>query len=75
MAQKANEPVSATAALGQALLKALAKKDAEGFAQLRSGPELLVLNAVESVKNAAIVEGSNAVQCIAGESAGCGRPI
>jgi hypothetical protein len=64
MAQKANELVSVTAALGQALLEALEKKDAEGLAQLRSDQELLVLNAVKSVKNAAIIEGNNAVKAL-----------
>jgi hypothetical protein len=61
MTQKANELLSVTTALGEALLAALEKKDAEGLAQLQSDQEILVLNAIKAVKNAAITEGSNAV--------------
>ena len=64
MVQKANELLSVTTALGDALLAALDKKDAEGLALLRSDQEILVLNAIKAVKTAAITEGENSVKAL-----------
>jgi hypothetical protein len=56
MAQKATELCGEVKALGQALLSALEKRDAEQLAQIRSGHEIKVLAAVRQVKEKQIEE-------------------
>jgi hypothetical protein len=64
MSQKAIELAALTAGFGEALLSTLEKRDAEALARLRSNQELLVLNAVQTVKTLAITEGQNAVTAL-----------
>jgi hypothetical protein len=64
MSQKAIELAALTAGFGEALLSTLEKRDAEALARLRSNQELLVLNAVQTVKTLAITEGENAVTAL-----------
>ena len=56
MAQKATELVQQVGALGNSLLQALEKRDAEKLARLRSEQEIAVLNSVRQVKLATIEE-------------------
>jgi len=56
MAQKATELVQQVNALGNSLLQALEKRDAEQLSRIRSGQEISVLNATRLVKVAAITE-------------------
>lgn len=62
MTQKASELVQQVAALGNALLQALEKRDAEKLARLRSEQEITVLNAVRAVKLASIIEAQSTVE-------------
>lgn len=56
MLQKANELCNDVKALGNALLSALEKKDAEALALLRSGQEMTVLKTTKAMKQAQIDE-------------------
>jgi hypothetical protein len=61
MAQKASELAQQVSALGNSLLQALEKRDAEALARLRSHQEITVLSAVRAVKEAAIKEAEGTV--------------
>ncbi|MBA2484286.1 MAG: hypothetical protein H0V39_07685 [Nitrosomonas sp.] len=54
--QRALEICSEVKSLGNAMLSALEKKDAEGFALLRSGHELIMLDEVRKIKDKQIAE-------------------
>jgi len=58
MIQRAQELCNEVKILGSALLSALEKKDAEGFARLRSNHEHIMMNAVRDVKKHQIEEAS-----------------
>lgn len=59
---KATELIQLVGSLGNALLQALERRDAEDLARLRSQQELAVLNAVRAVKVAAIAEAEGVLQ-------------
>ncbi|MFQ5767932.1 MAG: hypothetical protein ACE5ID_08115, partial [Acidobacteriota bacterium] len=61
MAQKATELVQEVKALGQGLLAALEKKDAEALSLLRAGQEITVLEAVQQVREKQIKEAEETV--------------
>lgn len=54
--QKANEVCAEVQSLGNALLQALEKRDAEAFAQLRSSNEKIMLSLVRQVKQSQVDE-------------------
>ena len=60
--QKAAEYCQDVRALGEKLLAALEKKDAEALSQLRQSQELLVLNAATAVKKQQIEEAKEAIK-------------
>ncbi|WP_244222793.1 neuraminidase-like domain-containing protein [Cupriavidus lacunae] len=62
MSQKATELVQQVSALGNAMLAALEKRDAESLARLRSEQEIAVLKAVRAVKVASIAEAQGALE-------------
>jgi hypothetical protein len=62
MAQKATELVQEVRGLGNALLQALEKQDAERLSLLRSSHELSVLKAVKSIKEQQIAEATEALE-------------
>jgi hypothetical protein len=62
MSQKAGELTQQVSGLGNSLLQALEKRDAEKLARLRSAQELAVLGAVRAVKLAAIAEAQGSVE-------------
>jgi hypothetical protein len=62
MSQKATELVQQVSALGNALLAALEKRDAEKLARLRSEQEIAVLKAVRAVKVASIAEAQGTLE-------------
>jgi len=62
MSQKATELAQQVSALGNAMLAALEKRDAEMLARLRSEQEITVLKAVRAVKVAAIAEAQGALE-------------
>jgi hypothetical protein len=62
MAQKATELVQQVSALGNALLQAHEKHDAERLARLRSEQEITVLKAMRAVKLSSIKEAESAVE-------------
>lgn len=62
MSQKATELVQQVSALGNAMLAALEKRDAEKLARLRSEQEIAVLKAVRAVKVASIAEAQGALE-------------
>jgi hypothetical protein len=62
MSQKATELVQQVGGLGNALLAALEKRDAEKLARLRSEQEIVVLKAVRAVKVASIAEAQGALE-------------
>jgi hypothetical protein len=64
LVQKAMDFTMHTSNLGNALLSALEKRDAEALAILRSNQQLLVLNAVLSAKQAGIVEAQSALAAV-----------
>jgi hypothetical protein len=61
MIQKASELCNDVKSLGNALLTALEKKDAESLALLRSGHEIKLLNAVVSIKQKQIQEAQSSI--------------
>jgi hypothetical protein len=61
MTRKATELVQEVSALGNSLLQALEKRNAEKLARLRSEQELTVLDAVRAVKLASIAEAQGMV--------------
>lgn len=62
MSQKATELVQQVSGLGNALLAALEKRDAEKLARLRSEQEIAVLKAVRAMKLASIAEAQGALE-------------
>lgn len=62
MTQKATELCAEVKALGQALLSALEKRDAEGVALIRSGHEIRVLTAARQVKDKQIQESKQTLE-------------
>lgn len=62
MTQKATELVQQVSALGNGLLQALEKRDAEKLARLRSEQEIAVLNAMRTVKLSSISEAQSSVE-------------
>jgi len=56
MIQRALELCNEVKSLGAAMLSALEKKDAEGFALLRSSHELVIMDAIRNIKNKQIEE-------------------
>jgi hypothetical protein len=64
LAQKATELVQEVRGLGNSLLQALEKKDAEAMALLRSELEIKVLNAVTDMKNLSIKEAAEQIKAL-----------
>ncbi|KAG8792689.1 putative Insecticidal toxin complex protein TccB2, partial [Serendipita sp. 398] len=62
--QKASELTLLAASLGNALLSALEKQDAEELARLRSDQEIVVLNGLRAVKVSAIAEGKDSIKAL-----------
>ncbi|KAG9054670.1 putative Insecticidal toxin complex protein TccB2 [Serendipita sp. 407] len=62
--QKASEIASIAVSLGNSLLSALEKRDADELARIRSDNEVIVLNGLRTVKLSAITEGEDTVRAL-----------
>ncbi|MFY0598323.1 MAG: hypothetical protein JXR03_01545 [Cyclobacteriaceae bacterium] len=62
--QKAQELCSDVKSLGQSLLSAMEKRDAEELAQLRAGQEVTLLKAIRQIKKQSIAENQETIESL-----------